>query len=285
MPADHLLRQAQLAADLAHLVLEQLAQRLEQLERQPLGQPAHVVVGLDRDRRPAPGRERLDHVGIQRALHQEPDVLPDRLRLRLEDVDERVADPAPLLLRIGDARPAARGSVARASTTRRSMPRCRRKVVSTCSRSCSRSRPWSTKMQVSRSPTARCTSTAATEESTPPESPQITRLVGPTSSRIRATSVSTKCPGVQSGAAAADLEQEVVEDLAAPRRVRHLGMELDAEERPLGRARSPRSASWRSTRSPGSPAAATSTWSPWLIQTGVSSPAAEPAGTAARPRP
>ena len=33
---------------------------------------------------------------------------------------------------------------------------------------------------------------------------------------------------------AADLEQEVVEDLAAPRRVRHLGMELHAEQRPLG---------------------------------------------------
>ena len=54
-------------------------------------------------------------------------------------------------------------------------------------------------MQVSRSPTARCTSTAATEESTPPESPQITRRSGPTISWIRAISVSMKCPGVQSG--------------------------------------------------------------------------------------
>ena len=103
-------------------------------------------------------------------------------------------------------------------------------------------------MQVSRSPTARCTSTAATDESTPPESPQITRASGPTSSRIRAISVSTKWPGVQSGVTAADLEQEVVEDLAAARRVRHLGMELHAEQRPLGRARTRRSGSCRSTR-------------------------------------
>ena len=74
VPAHHLLRQAQLAAHLPHFVLEELAQRLQQLERQPLGQAAHVVVGLDRDRRPALRRERLDDVGIERALHQEAHV-------------------------------------------------------------------------------------------------------------------------------------------------------------------------------------------------------------------
>ena len=41
------LRQPELAPDLPHLVLEQLAERLDQLEH-PLGQAAHVVVGLDR---------------------------------------------------------------------------------------------------------------------------------------------------------------------------------------------------------------------------------------------
>ena len=34
-------------------------------------------------------------------------------------------------------------------------------------------------MQVNRSPTARWTRTAATDESTPPDRPQITRLAGP----------------------------------------------------------------------------------------------------------
>jgi len=46
---------------------------------------------------------------------------------------------------------------------------------------------------------ARCTSAAATAESTPPESPQIARWAGPTSSRMRRTSCSMKWPGVQSG--------------------------------------------------------------------------------------
>ena len=48
-----------------------------------------------------------------------------------------------------------------------------------------RIRPWSTNTQVSWSPIARCTSSAATDESTPPESPQITRP-SPTWARMRA---------------------------------------------------------------------------------------------------
>src|SRR3712207_6968368 len=44
-------REAELAADLAHLVLEQRAQRLDECEGQVLGQPADVVVALDVRRR------------------------------------------------------------------------------------------------------------------------------------------------------------------------------------------------------------------------------------------
>ena len=43
-------RQAERHAELAHFVLEQLAQRLEQLQVQRLGQAADVVVRLDRVR-------------------------------------------------------------------------------------------------------------------------------------------------------------------------------------------------------------------------------------------
>ena len=50
---DELLGQAELAAERAHLVLEQLAQRLDQLQVHALGQAADVVVRLDRHRRPA----------------------------------------------------------------------------------------------------------------------------------------------------------------------------------------------------------------------------------------
>ena len=48
--------------------------------------------------------------------------------------------------------------------------------------------------------------------------------------------------------AAADLEQEVVDDLPAPRRVRHLRMELDAEERLLAVLEGGDRASCRSRR-------------------------------------
>ena len=57
---------------------------------------------------------------------------------------------------------------------------------STRSGSSFRSRPLLTKTQVSWSPTARCTSVAATALSTPPESAQMTRPE-PTCARIAAS--------------------------------------------------------------------------------------------------
>ncbi len=89
-------------------------------------------------------------------------------------------------------------------------------------------------MQVSRSPTARCTRTAATDESTPPERPQITRCLGPTTSRIRRDLRLHEVSRRPVRPSRADLEQEVAEDLTAARRVRHLGVKLHAEERPVG---------------------------------------------------
>ena len=95
-------RQAELAAERAHLVLEQFAQRLDQLHVHALGQAADIVVRLDRHRRPAGERHALDHVGIERALRQELGAA-DLLRLRLEHVDEQLADGLALVLGIGDA--------------------------------------------------------------------------------------------------------------------------------------------------------------------------------------
>jgi hypothetical protein len=57
----------------AHLVLEELAQRLDEREAHPLGQPAHVVMALDGGRGPA-HRDRLDDVRVERALRQEVEV-------------------------------------------------------------------------------------------------------------------------------------------------------------------------------------------------------------------
>ena len=72
-----------------------------------------------------------------------------------------------------------------------------RKVLTTRSGSSARSSPLSTKMQVSWSPTAACTSAAATAESTPPESAQITWPL-PTCSRVVRIDSSTKLAAVQS---------------------------------------------------------------------------------------
>ena len=88
-----------LAADLPHLVLEELAERFDELHAHPRRQTADVVVALDHRRLPDDGN-RFDDVRIQRALSQEID-LAELCRLRLEHVDERRTDDLPLLLRIG----------------------------------------------------------------------------------------------------------------------------------------------------------------------------------------
>ena len=99
---DHRLGQAQLQADLADLVLEQVAQRLDELEPQVRRQAADVVVGLDLLGGLRLGRGRLDDVRVERPLGQEVD--PAELgRLLLEDADELVADDPALLLGVLDA--------------------------------------------------------------------------------------------------------------------------------------------------------------------------------------
>ena len=189
-----LLGQPELGAHLPDLVLEQVAERLDELELHLLGEPADVVMALDVGRG---ARAALDHVRIEGALDEEPCVSV-LARDLLEDADELLADRAALLLGVGDARRASRGSGPRAFTWTSGTPKCRPNVSSTCCGSPSRFNPWSTKTQVSWSPTARCTRSAATEESTPPESAHRTSA-SPTCSRIRATASSTMFTGVQSG--------------------------------------------------------------------------------------
>ena len=70
---DHRLGQAELEPDRADLVLEQVAQRLDQLEAQVGRQPADVVVGLDLLGGLRLGRGDLDDVRVERALGQEVD--------------------------------------------------------------------------------------------------------------------------------------------------------------------------------------------------------------------
>ena len=100
MTSHHLLGQTKLPANVAHLVLEQLAQRLDKSKFHIRLQAAHIVVCLDGSRRSALRAHRLDHVRIERALHQEFSTLPRLCGGIFEHVDERVSDDRALLLRI-----------------------------------------------------------------------------------------------------------------------------------------------------------------------------------------
>ena len=102
-------------------------------------------------------------------------------------------------------------------------------VSTTCSASFSRSSPWSTKTQVSWSPTALCTSSAATAESTPPRQGAEHALAPD----LRADALDllldhrSGCPGRRR---ISDVVEEVLQHLLPVRRVHDLGMELDAVE-------------------------------------------------------
>src|SRR5439155_17985292 len=102
MPPDERRRQAELAPKLADLVLEQPAKRLDQRHVHPLGQPPDVVMALDRHAWTAGEADALDHVGVERSLGEEVGAA-DLRRLRVEHVDEGLADELALGLRAGDS--------------------------------------------------------------------------------------------------------------------------------------------------------------------------------------
>ncbi len=101
LPPNDLIRQAQFFPEHAHFIFEQLAQRLDQAQFHLRGQPAHVVMGLDRGGG-ALEADAFDHVGIERALGEEGSAA-HFLGFRLEDVDEEAADGLALLLGVGNA--------------------------------------------------------------------------------------------------------------------------------------------------------------------------------------
>src|SRR3546814_17479195 len=104
MAADERLGQAKFATQLAHLVLEQFAQRLDELHLHPLGQAADIVVAFDRHRWPAGEADAFDDVRIQRALRQEVRAT-DFVRLLIATVDEGLDGELALALRIANALP------------------------------------------------------------------------------------------------------------------------------------------------------------------------------------
>mmetsp|Transcript_92860 Transcript_92860/g.268158 ORF Transcript_92860/g.268158 Transcript_92860/m.268158 type:complete len:203 (-) Transcript_92860:953-1561(-) len=96
-------RQAELPAEGAHLVLEQEPQGLDDLHLHAVGEAADVVVRLDDARGPLE-RRGLDDIGVQRAL-QEQALIQGQLHLRhclLEALDEESADDLSLLFGLRD---------------------------------------------------------------------------------------------------------------------------------------------------------------------------------------
>src|SRR5262249_17077522 len=103
---DEPLGEPELGAHASHLVLEERPQWLDQLKAHPTWQPTDVVVGLER-RRSAPAA-RLDHVRVERSLHEIPGpfaavVCRELLRLLLEYLDELLPDRLALGLGVGHA--------------------------------------------------------------------------------------------------------------------------------------------------------------------------------------
>src|SRR5206468_12310058 len=96
LPPHHPLGHPELLTDAPHLVLEEQAQGLDQLHPHVRRQAADVVMGLDL-RRDLVIAARLDHVRIERSLHEVADVT-ERARLLLEDADELLSDDLALLL-------------------------------------------------------------------------------------------------------------------------------------------------------------------------------------------
>lgn len=99
---DHVVGQAELEADFADFVFEQLAQGFDELELHVLGEAAHVVVGFDHMGAAGFGGGGFDHVRINRALGEPVSVLQFG-GFGVEDVDEGVADDFALLLWVGFA--------------------------------------------------------------------------------------------------------------------------------------------------------------------------------------
>ena len=75
MPPDAFFGQAQLQTQPAHFVLEQILERLDQLEAEFRRQAADVVVRLDGGGWAVLRGAAFDHVGIERSLGQEANVL------------------------------------------------------------------------------------------------------------------------------------------------------------------------------------------------------------------
>ena len=96
---DDLVGKTEFCTNLAHFVLEQRPQGLDEFEVHVVGKTTDVVMALDLGCVLGSG---FDDIRVQRSLHEETGVVETDLRI-LEDTDEEFADRLALFLGIGDA--------------------------------------------------------------------------------------------------------------------------------------------------------------------------------------
>src|SRR3546814_1517312 len=72
MPTDKDVRQAQFTAQLTHLILEQFAQRFNQLHVHAVGKAANIMMALDRYRWPAGKADAFNEARKSTRLHSRP---------------------------------------------------------------------------------------------------------------------------------------------------------------------------------------------------------------------
>src|SRR3546814_3385065 len=91
MPTDKDVRQAQFTAQLTHLILEQFAQRFNQLHVHAVGKAANIMMALDRYRWPAGKADAFNDIWVKSALCQEIGS-PDLACFFFEHINEGPAD-------------------------------------------------------------------------------------------------------------------------------------------------------------------------------------------------
>src|SRR3546814_488507 len=102
MPTDKDVRQAQFTAQLTHLILEQFAQRFNQLHVHAVGKAANIMMALDRYRWPAGKADAFNDIWVKSALCQEIGS-PDLACFFFEHINEGPADELSLGFGISDA--------------------------------------------------------------------------------------------------------------------------------------------------------------------------------------
>ncbi len=100
MAVNHFARNPEFDPDLAHFVLEQFAQRFDQVEFHVLRQAADIVMRFNQMRLAGGGAGGFDNIRINRALGQPPGIV-ELSRLFFEDFDKQIADGLALILGIG----------------------------------------------------------------------------------------------------------------------------------------------------------------------------------------